>query len=404
MTKRVALYDTEAEGSLLGDLMLRPDKLPEVRGWLSPADFFNPGYARVYQTIEALWDRGAPINVVTVGDDLGPEIVVVGGRQRLLELLSSGSAAPVAAAKIVVRLATARRMHQSLAAAQTLLEEREDPSDVAQSVMSDLLACDRADSGQPDGVWSVDEFLCRPGEVRRPWAVPGLLREGWRALLVAEEGVGKSVLMSQVALCAAQGVHPFGGDRFSPVRAGLIDCENPAEHLDERVKPLSQWLSREKVYDPSRCSIWHREGGIDLCSRRSRTEFAAFIGDHRPQLVCMGPIYKMYVSTRRDDEERSREVLAFLDDMRTRFGVAFLMEHHAPKKVAGSARELTPFGSSLWLRWPEFGFSLVKGRVDGEVEVRRFRGDRMKAGWPDRLRRGDPLPWEGVWNRGMEDF
>ena len=33
---------------------------------------------------------------------------------------------------------------------------------------------------------------------------------------------------------------------------------------------------------------------------------------------------------------------------------ALFIEGHAPKKQGG-VRELTPHGTGLWLRWPEFG-------------------------------------------------
>jgi hypothetical protein len=40
------------------------------------------------------------------------------------------------------------------------------------------------------------------------WIVPGLLAKGERMVLTAGEGLGKSTLLRQFAVCAAAGLHP----------------------------------------------------------------------------------------------------------------------------------------------------------------------------------------------------
>ncbi|MBK9178745.1 MAG: site-specific DNA-methyltransferase [Acidimicrobiales bacterium] len=99
---------------------------------------------------------------------------------------------------------------------------------------------------------------------------------------------------------------------------------------------------------------------------------------------------------------RGGEVQHVLDDLRTRYRFALLVEHHAPKRQAG-VRELAPYGSSLWLRWPELGLKLIPTDDTNRVmDVGRWRGDRRQSGWPARLERGTPWPWVGVWPDGWE--
>ena len=50
-----------------------------------------------------------------------------------------------------------------------------------------------------------------------------------------------------------------------------------------------------------------------------------------------------------------------LDDLRTRFGFALVLEHHAPKP-RGGRRDLLPFGSQRWLARPELGIRLKSSR------------------------------------------
>ena len=53
-------------------------------------------------------------------------------------------------------------------------------------------------------------------------------------------------------------------------------------------------------------------------------------------------------------------------------------------------RPLRPTGSSLWLRWPEFGYGLRRAKTDDaeefhRVEVVAWRGARGERNWPGEL-------------------
>ena len=99
-------------------------------------------------------------------------------------------------------------------------------------------------------------------------------------------------------------------------------------------------------------------------------------------------------------EDAAEGVQQVLDDLRTRFGFALVLEHHAPKGE-GSSREMAPFGSQRWLAWPELGLGL-RSEKDGSLRVERFRGDRMASSWPDKLERGgNAWPFVGVWRQGL---
>jgi replicative DNA helicase len=75
------------------------------------------------------------------------------------------------------------------------------------------------------------------------------------------------------------------------------------------------------------------------------------------------------------------------------------LEHHAPHGETSKIREMRPFGSSLWLRWPEFGLALKRDPDRRtSLKVGRWRGDRVNADWPKRLDRGTVWPWVGVWD------
>jgi replicative DNA helicase len=69
-------------------------------------------------------------------------------------------------------------------------------------------------------------------------------------------------------------------------------------------------------------------------------------------------------------------------------------------------RSLRPAGSSLLLRWPEFGLGLkpasnrkLGGRIQ-DLEMIHWRGDRDDRNWPHYLTMGDPHDWPWQWSLG----
>jgi replicative DNA helicase len=252
----------------------------------------------------------------------------------------------------------------------------------------------------PSDLWVLDEFLDRPQSERPEWVIPGLARVGWRVMVVAAEGVGKTVLFRQIGLAAAQGIHPLNFRTMTPCRTLIVDLENPDDSIIDVCEPIRQQAKKfdPRSYDADRAWLWHRPGGINLRKRKDRADLEAVIAHVHPTLVCLGPIYKSYrVEARESDELAGAEVMAVFDDLRTRYGFALMLEHHAPKG-SGGARDLMPYGSSLWLRWPEIGLKLTPATEDNSLmTVGRWRGDRLENEWPAELERSQPWPWKGLW-------
>jgi replicative DNA helicase len=119
----------------------------------------------------------------------------------------------------------------------------------------------------------------------------------------------------------------------------------------------------------------------------------------KPDLVCLGPLYKSFVDPgTKTSEAVIVEVVKYLDYLRTTYGFALWMEHHAPLGGSGG-RELRPFGSAVWSRWPEFGLTLEPDLTATEPYVYRvgnFRGDRDVRHRPTKIKRGKVLPFEVV--------
>lgn len=218
-----------------------------------------------------------------------------------------------------------------------------------------------------------------------------------------------SVLLRTIAVMVASGLHPFTLQAAEPRRVLVVDCENPQRIMHDRFAELGK-VAATRGRSPDGLMIRRFPQGIDLGSPADRMRLRRLCQLAQPDLLVIGPVYKMYMGGGFSrEEDLARLVANAIDGIREEFGCAVLMEHHVPKGEAGQQRgALAPIGSSLWMRWPEFGFGLAKDRdaVDadgnplGSFDERYavllpWRGGRDYRPWPHKLQSGGPggLPW-----------
>lgn len=409
-------YNTDAEEALLGGMLVTRTGFDDAAAMLTVEDFTG-WRAQLYATIIALHRAGENTSDVTVVMDALVKADACVTQGQMVDVVSKGSVGSVRRlADTVVRASVARKV---MLACEKLIRDAEpgvtDGAELvmlAREVMGDIDAPLAVGAGL-EGLSTVDEFLEHADLTPSPWIIPGLLRAGWRCMVIGLEGSGKSVMARQVALAAAQGVHPFTHRPIDPVRTLIVDLENPDDAIAETCKPITARVKDVSArYDEGRAWIYRRPEGIDLRKRSDRASLERVLSACRPDLVCLGPIYKAYRSKAGESDELAvTDLQATLDDFRTRYDFALLLEHHAPKATGLSGRrELVPHGTALWLRWPELGIKLIPSEGEGgapkdSMLVGRFRFDRMKNSWPDRLDRGLPgrWPWAGYWEHGMDE-
>ncbi len=245
-----------------------------------------------------------------------------------------------------------------------------------------------------------NDFISEQVDDSYDWVIPGLLERGERVIVVAAEGVGKTMLARQVALCAAAGVHPFTYGQMKPVTTLTVDLENP-ERIIRRASSaiVTQAMRRghvARIYG----EVLTKPSGMDLLKPEDRLILEEAIERVKPDILVMGPLYKAFVDPGgRTSEAIAVEVAKYLDTIRTVYGCALWLEHHAPLGTTVTTRELRPFGSAVWSRWPEFGISLQPDPTANEpyvYDVRHFRGARDQRQWPLKIKRGKIFPFEVI--------
>ena len=388
-------YDRDAEWAIIGDLLALPEAAEGLYGLLEPEDFYEPRASLAFRLLMEGHERGERHDTTSLRAAMAEAGLEVDPGW-LADCLALGAGAYRRHAETVVRHRLRRQIMAAAGEALHAVQERQDPGVVLDRLYGALEGATVAHGGPPAGFAPLDEWLLRDVAGEDDWVIPGLLRRGWRVVIVAQEGHGKSLLLAQLAVAAAAGVHPlFTSQPIDPVRALIVDLENPEAELVRRMRRLAR-AAGDRL-DPERVALWSRPSGVDLRQRRYRGELERAIRAQEPDVVCLGPLYKAFDRRPQEtDEEGVREMQAIFDDLRTRYSFALVLEHHAPQFIGGS-RVMRPFGSSLWLRWPEFGFGMVE-TDRGRYELQRWRGDRAPANWPERLEHGMNWPWQGDWD------
>lgn len=239
--------------------------------------------------------------------------------------------------------------------------------------------------------------------IKRPehefkFVIPGVLARTERMLLVGLEGKGKSELMRQFAACVASGIHPFTAEPMEPKRVLYIDAENHPGQVLGRWKRL-KYLMEANGADPQRGMLnileeWDAE--IDLTTPKGRAYLKERVHAYRPDLLLLGPL-KNLVQRNLSDHDTVNALRYTINSTRSISECAVIAEHHAPLRNGNDReRELRPYGSGLFLGWPDFGYAMKPTAEKDTYEWQPFRGDRVRGrDWPEAVRwgRGIELPW-----------
>jgi replicative DNA helicase len=229
-----------------------------------------------------------------------------------------------------------------------------------------------------------------------------MLAEANIVVLVGPEGHGKSTLMRQMAVQCASGLVPFTAGRMEPLKCMYVDAENPESQqmLDWRkLAGLASRHIRQAVPNDNLhiFSEWREEP--DLLTADGQMWLFERISAHRPQVCFIGPVQNVVGRDVKDDEV-VRKFKRAINQARAICGTAFVIEHHPPHRAPqDKERVMRPYGSSLFMKWPDFGYGLKPTEEGSVYELFPFRRPRVRSrAWPDRLRWGLPnsmeFPWE----------
>lgn len=389
----------EAEAAAIGSMLLSRGAVETVMDRCLPEDFSNTKLCLVYGAMLDLYHAGAPIDPVTVTQRLaetGGEREV-GGLHTVLRIQAStpASANAIAYAETVARYGASRR---AMFVGQAITEAG---GNADLDAVDDVLDSAHARIAPPAPVIEpatpVLEFLAEV-ETTASWLVRETLEVGDRMIVTGEEGGGKSVWLRQLAWQIASGLHPFLKTGEPRRRVLHVDCENSAPQVARGYRMLAGVRPTDADLP---LFVTCRPQGLDLTTRRDAAWLSALVDLHEAEVLVIGPLYKLHRPA--EEGERSGEgvaaaTAAAFDRIRAAYGTAMLIEAHAPH---AERKDYRPLGSSLWRRWPEFGFGMKPAAADEhgrpQVTIEKWRGPRDDTRlWPSALVRMDGAgtwPW-----------
>lgn len=392
------MHDHEAEVSLLSACLWDKAARQAARHVMLPGDFYEPWHEAIYDAMLALDRAGRDVDPVTVRDHLISTKTATPGIDTILVDLTTRQAFHYAAtehATIIHRWALRRKVANL---GRGLTQRAMDPGEAPERLVSTavtLLQGIRDGAAGDVTAMTLSEVMEVPDDEPH-WVIPGLLEAGDRLMLTGTEGAGKSALMRQLSIMPAAGVHPFTDSMIPPVRSLIIDAENKMTQIRRQTRPLLDWLQRNGAENPMDRvmveALYPRR--INLTSDRDLGSIHQLLDAFQPQIVVIGPIYRMSPRALQTDDE-AHPFLAALDTITER-GCALIVEAHAghSKEQNGrsTSRELRPRGSSALIGWPEFGLGL-RGLPRGLADLEPWRGGREARPWPTRMRRGPGNRW-----------
>ncbi|MFJ5967925.1 AAA family ATPase [Streptomyces sp. NPDC093060] len=397
--------DHFAEQAALGSCFDGKQYRAEVLAAVNAEAYYDPRHTAIHQAIAELHQMGENVDAITLGKYLADtaRLSTAGGQVYLWEI---SRAAPTAAnGEYYAGIVQDRALRRGLITVGTRIVEMgysvhgETTEAVEQAVSMTREIRDQGLEIEDTPVEDILDFVQHQDTY--DWVVPGLLERQDRLILTASEGGGKSTLLRQMAITLAAGLHPFNTwDYIKPARVLVLDCENSASASRRKYRPLL--AAAESVEQPIQRGMFHIEckpAGVDLTKAKDRAWLMRRVERVQPDVLIVGPVYRLHAGDP-NSEELARKVSVVIDEARATAGCAVLMEAHSPHQNGFAAhRPLRPLGSSLWLRWPEFGFGLRPVNDEKSATKARartvtpWRGQRDERAWPTYIKEGEAWPW-----------
>ena len=243
----------EAERAVLGSLLIDPDAIFGID--LSPADFYRERHGWIFEAMQALVERGEPIDFITLQTELERRgrLDEIGGPPYISDL-STSTPTSIYADHYAKLVASSGRKRRATGATQQMIQALygEGDDDAAILEASKIWQDATLDAGakkertfhqiMEDVVNTVDARSRNQGQgmVATPWRGINNVLGGWGAsdliIVAARPGMGKTSLALSAATYAAKQGH----------RPGICALEMSADQLVQRV------LSAESRIDSHR--------------------------------------------------------------------------------------------------------------------------------------------------------
>lgn len=324
----------EAEEYVLGAIMLSPYVADVVRPILQPSDFYRESHGRIYRAALDMADQGAPIDVLTLIDELEKrgQLVDVGGRDRLREIATLVPAT-TNAGKHAELVASAARFRQIIHTGEAITRIGWDPEgDLDEKYARARQLADQLDEPR---VTALEVESWHRFESQAHAEIPVLIDRLWPeaafGFIGAPPKKGKTWVALAVAIAIAAGKPLF--DHFTvpkPRPVLYVALEGHRAALRARVGALAHGMGIDPDTDELDNLHWlYKPRGINLADPAWAYKLRQAAGQIDAAIVIVD-VLRASARIKENDQESFGQLRANLQPI-TDDGRAIAMLHHNTK-------------------------------------------------------------------------
>ena len=320
-------HNVEAEQAVLGAFLIDPETIKHVNG-LQAEHFYLRKHQLIYVAQRDLISRGEPVDLITLGQELGNNLALVGGAVYLFQLINATpSAINVASYASIVtetwkRREVLRLLSEVAKATRGYTFDSSIYSDI-NSIQAQIAALTAPTSAQAE-FQSFAEIA--PTLEPITWIWPGWVPQGMITLLGAAPGAGKSLVALDMARRIIHGMNwPDGALNARSGNVIYVDAEFVPQLLKSRCESWQLDMSRLFLMLPD------ANDAVDFSSDKYKDRLRAMIERLKPELVIVDSLSS--ITTRGENNiEDIRGILAFLNEIATSYHVGLVLIHHLRKR------------------------------------------------------------------------
>lgn len=335
-------HSDEAERAVLGAILLNNLAFGGVQRILAAGDLFCQRHQRIFRAMERLSERGTKIDLVTIKDELGRQggLEAAGGPAYISSLVDGvpRSTNVDSYARIVKQKANLR----ALIGCATGIQHAASGEGSVEQILATAFESLSHIRGRASNSVLVPLDLSRLHEVPEdpPYVLPGWFCHGDLAGLVAEGGKGKSNLVMDLAVAAANcgpflGLHVEG----APLRVLMVDAENSSRLIARRLRRLALGRGIDLAQVAAMPLRYLTASTLDLDDPGALAELLSEVKEFRPDLITVDSLIRFH----RRKENDNAEMAAFIADRirpLQRHGATVILLHHLRKPSRDAGNEM----------------------------------------------------------------
>jgi hypothetical protein len=215
------------------------------------------------------------------------------------------------------------------------------------------------------------------------------VRRGQTTMVGGYGGAGKSTMSIEMVRAIVTG-EEFLGVEGEGATALIVDLEQGMSVAQRRVYESFTGHSvgdndlADLIADMDFGDHWGRvryadwQEGADLSHDGPDLEvLEAEIAEHRPDVVLIDPIYKLFLGQNLNEQEVVSGFVKWVGTLRTKYNFALILPAHPrkPGQLGGSLSMHDLYGSAIWSWWAENVVMIQRG--EGNTTSLRWEKDRM---------------------------